>query len=202
MRTQSLIPQNKLGANPLVRALTSRQGPKPPIISLTSAGRKSAVAASAPFESSLRPFDAEEYSEDLAALEEADGEEINIGHLQKKDIAELNAMAKEMEAEILGTARHEMISRSCANTPENRGTHCRRRAEIPPEGWLPAQPALLNYLPCPEDAACRLRKLRLIGIEQAAGCIRLPKEKEKFFALLMVDKAKEEEPEKARTNPL
>ena len=56
------------------------------------------------------PADVEEYGEDLAALEEADGEEINIGHLQKKDIAELNAMAKEMEVENFGTMRkHEMI---------------------------------------------------------------------------------------------
>ena len=28
------------------------------------------------------PADVEEYGEDLAALQEADGEEINIGHLQ------------------------------------------------------------------------------------------------------------------------
>ena len=49
------------------------------------------------------PADVEEYGEDLAALEEADGEEINIGHLQNKDIAELNAMAKDMEVENFGT---------------------------------------------------------------------------------------------------
>ena len=34
------------------------------------------------------PRDVEEHGEDLAALEEADGEEINIGDLQGKDIAD------------------------------------------------------------------------------------------------------------------
>ena len=46
------------------------------------------------------PADVEEHGEDLAALEDADGEEINIGDLQKKDIAELNNMAKEMEVRL------------------------------------------------------------------------------------------------------
>ena len=36
------------------------------------------------------PRDVEEHGEDLAALEEADGEEIRMGDLQQKDIAELN----------------------------------------------------------------------------------------------------------------
>ena len=56
------------------------------------------------------PADVEELGEDLAALEEADGEEINIGDLQKKDIGELNTMAKEMAVENFGTMRkHEVI---------------------------------------------------------------------------------------------
>ena len=82
------------------------------------------------------PADVEEYGEDLAALEEADGEEINIGHLQKKDIAELNAMAKEMEVENFGTMRkHEMIFQILRKHAENRGVLIADGVlEILPEG--------------------------------------------------------------------
>ncbi|MDG1833634.1 MAG: Rho termination factor N-terminal domain-containing protein, partial [Verrucomicrobiota bacterium] len=68
------------------------------------------------------PRDVEEHGEDLAALEEADGEEIRMGDLQKKDIAELNIMAKEMHVENFGTMRkHEVIFQILRKHAEDRG---------------------------------------------------------------------------------
>jgi transcription termination factor Rho len=149
------------------------------------------------------PADVEEYGEDLAALEEADGEEINIGHLQKKDIAELNAMAKEMEVENFGTMRkHEMIFQILRKHAENRGVLIAAGVlEILPEGFGFLRSPHYNYLPCPEDvyvSPSQIRRFDLQTGDQLQGRIRPPKEKEKFFALLMVDKVGGEEPEKAK----
>ena len=149
------------------------------------------------------PADVEEYGEDLAALEEADGEEINIGHLQNKDIAELNAMAKDMEVENFGTMRkHEMIFQILRKHAENRGVLIADGVlEILPEGFGFLRSPHYNYLPCPEDvyvSPSQIRRFDLQTGDQLQGRIRPPKEKEKFFALLMVDKVGDEEPEKAK----
>ena len=149
------------------------------------------------------PADVEEYGEDLAALEEADGEEINIGHLQNKDIAELNAMAKDMEVENFGTMRkHEMIFQILRKHAENRGVHIADGVlEILPEGFGFLRSPHYSYLPCPEDvyvSPSQIRRFDLQTGDQLQGRIRPPKEKEKFFALLMVDKVGDEEPEKAK----
>ena len=149
------------------------------------------------------PADVEEYGEDLAALEEADGEEINIGHLQKKDIAELNSMAKDMEVENFGTMRkHEMIFQILRKHAENKGVLIADGVlEILPEGFGFLRSPHYNYLPCPEDvyvSPSQIRRFDLQTGDQLQGRIRPPKEKEKFFALLMVDKVGDEEPEKAK----
>ena len=149
------------------------------------------------------PADVEEYGEDLAALQEADGEEINIGHLQKKDIAELNAMAKDMEVENFGTMRkHEMIFQILRKHAENKGVLIAEGVlEILPEGFGFLRSPHYNYLPCPEDvyvSPSQIRRFDLQTGDQIEGRIRPPKEKEKFFALLMVDKVGGEEPEKAK----
>ena len=149
------------------------------------------------------PADVEEYGEDLAALEEADGEEINIGHLQKKDIAELNSLAKEMEVENFGTMRkHEMIFQILRKHAENKGVLIADGVlEILPEGFGFLRSPHYNYLPCPEDvyvSPSQIRRFDLQTGDQIEGRIRPPKEKEKFFALLMVDKVGGEEPEKAK----
>ena len=111
------------------------------------------------------PADVEEYGEDLAALEEADGEEINIGHLQKKDIAELNAMAKEMEVENFGTMRkHEMIFQILRKHAENRGVLIADGVlEILPEGFGFLRSPHYNYLPCPEDSTFRFADWRPVA---------------------------------------
>jgi len=149
------------------------------------------------------PADVEEYGEDLAALEEADGEEINIGHLQKKDITELNTLAKEMEVENFGTMRkHEMIFQILRKHAENKGVLIADGVlEILPEGFGFLRSPHYNYLPCPEDvyvSPSQIRRFDLQTGDQIQGRIRPPKEKEKFFALLMVDMVGGEEPEKAK----
>ena len=73
--------------------------------------------------------------------------------------------------------------------------------EILPEGFGFLRSPHYNYLPCPEDvyvSPSQIRRFDLQTGDQLQGRIRPPKEKEKFFALLMVDKVGDEEPEKAK----
>jgi transcription termination factor Rho len=149
------------------------------------------------------PADVEEHGEDLAALEEADGEEINIGDLQKKDITELNILAKEMEVENFGTMRkHEVIFQILRKHATDRGVLIAVGVlEILPEGFGFLRSPSYNYLPCPEDvyvSPSQIRRFDLQTGDQIQGRIRPPKEKEKFFALLKVDLVGDEDPEKAK----
>ena len=149
------------------------------------------------------PADVEEHGEDLAALEEADGGEINIGDLQKKDIAELNILAKEMEVENFGTMRkHEIIFQILRKHATDKGVLIAVGVlEILPEGFGFLRSPSYNYLPCPEDvyvSPSQIRRFDLQTGDQIQGRIRPPKEKEKFFALLKVDLVGDEDPEKAK----
>ena len=149
------------------------------------------------------PRDVEEHGEDLAALEDADGEEIRMGDLQKKDIAELNIMAKEMQVENFGTMRkHEVIFQILRKHAEDRGVLIAEGVlEILPEGFGFLRSPYYNYLPCPEDvyvSPSQIRRFDLQTGDQIQGRIRPPKEKEKFFALLKVDAVGGEDPEIAK----
>ncbi len=149
------------------------------------------------------PRDVEEHGEDLAALEDADGEEIRMGDLQQKDIAELNVMAKEMEVENFGTMRkHEVIFQILRKHAEDRGVLIAEGVlEILPEGFGFLRSPYYNYLPCPEDvyvSPSQIRRFDLQTGDQIQGRIRPPKEKEKFFALLKVDAVGDEDPEIAK----
>ena len=149
------------------------------------------------------PADVEEHGEDLAALEEADGEQINIGDLQKKDIVELNTLAKEMEVENFGTMRkHEVIFQILRKHADDKGVLIAEGVlEILPEGFGFLRSPYYNYLPCPEDvyvSPSQIRRFDLQTGDQIEGRIRPPKEKEKFFALLKVDLVGDEDPEKAK----
>ena len=149
------------------------------------------------------PRDVEEHGEGLAALEEAYGEEIRMGDLQQKDIAELNVMAKEMDVENFGTMRkHEVVFQILRKHAEDRGVLIAEGVlEILPEGFGFLRSPYYNYLPCPEDvyvSPSQIRRFDLQTGDQIQGRIRPPKEKEKFFALLKVDAVGDEDPEKAK----
>ena len=62
-------------------------------------------------------------------------------------------------------------------------------------------PPYYNYLPCPEDIYVHLRKIRRFALRTGdfvEGEIRSPKDKERFFALLRVDRINGQDPEKSR----
>ena len=123
--------------------------------------------------------------------------------LQKKDITELNILAKEMEVENFGTMRkHEIIFQILRKHATDKGVLIAVGVlEILPEGFGFLRSPSYNYLPCPEDvyvSPSQIRRFDLQTGDQIQGRIRPPKEKEKFFALLKVDLVGDEDPEKAK----
>jgi transcription termination factor Rho len=73
--------------------------------------------------------------------------------------------------------------------------------EILPEGFGFLRSQSFNYLPCPEDiyvSPSQIRRFDLQTGDVIFGQIRPPKEKERFFALLKVDRVGHEEPDKAK----
>ena len=73
--------------------------------------------------------------------------------------------------------------------------------EILPDGFGFLRSPFSNYLPCPEDiyvSPSQIRRFALRTGDSVEGEIREPKEKERFLALLRVDKVNGDAPEKTR----
>ena len=73
--------------------------------------------------------------------------------------------------------------------------------EILPDGFGFLRSPLYNYLPCPEDmyvSPSQIRRFALRVGDYVEGEIRPPKEKERFFAMLKVDRVNGGEPEASR----
>jgi transcription termination factor Rho len=73
--------------------------------------------------------------------------------------------------------------------------------EVLPDGFGFLRSPIYNYLPSAEDiyvSPAQIRRFDLKKGDTIAGTIRSPKDKEKYFALLKVDKINAKPPEKAR----
>jgi len=73
--------------------------------------------------------------------------------------------------------------------------------EILPDGFGFLRSPYYNYLPCPEDiyvSPSQIRRFALRTGDLVEGEIRAPKDKERFFALLKVDRINSDEPDKSR----
>ena len=157
------------------------------------------------------PNDAELAAEE-AALEEEDidideleatGEVVNISELQKKEIAELNDMARESGIENFGTMRKQDVIFNILRRHAAEGGVLLADGvlEIMGEGFGFLRSASYNYLSSPEDvyvSPSQIRRFDLQSGDMITGRIRPPKEKEKFFALLKVETVGGEDPDVAK----
>ena len=157
------------------------------------------------------PNDAELAAEE-AALEEEDvdideleasGEAVNISELQKKEIAELNEMAREAGIENFGTMRKQDVIFNILRRHANEGGVLMADGvlEILGEGFGFLRSASYNYLPSPEDvyvSPSQIRRFDLQSGDMLTGRIRPPKEREKYFALLKVETVGGEDPDVAK----
>jgi len=128
---------------------------------------------------------------------------LNLKTLKDKKVADLAALAKEMNIE--GTAamrKQELIFSILQAQTEQNGLICGEGVlEILPDGFGFLRAPDYNYLPGPDDiyvSPSQIRRFNLRTGDVVAGQIRPPKEGERYFALLKVETINFEQPEKAR----
>ncbi|MBW2038382.1 MAG: transcription termination factor Rho [Deltaproteobacteria bacterium] len=130
-------------------------------------------------------------------------EVINLRDLKSKKISELAALAKELK--VGGAAnmrRQELIFAILQAQADKDGViYGEGVLEILPDGFGFLRSPDYNYLPGPDDiyvSPSQIRRFNLRTGETISGHIRPPKETERYFALLKVEKLSYEDPEVAK----
>ncbi|HLG22335.1 MAG TPA: transcription termination factor Rho [Candidatus Manganitrophaceae bacterium] len=128
---------------------------------------------------------------------------MNLAELKEKSIAELNDVAKELKIEGASNLRkQELIFAILQAQSEKNGTiYGEGVLETLPDGFGFLRSPDYNYLPGPDDiyiSPSQIRRFNLRTGDIVSGQIRPPKETERYFALLKVEKINYEEPEVAR----
>jgi len=186
-----------------------REMPPPPSESVPSAAEPSSAAPTGTNEALTAPPAYAPQDQVPSALAppaqrpRAVGKRLHLPDLQKLTVPELNAMADSYGLIDLGALRkHELIFEVMkANGRLNGIMTGRGVVEILPDGFGFLRSPLYNYLPCPEDTYVSPSQIRRFGLrtgDMIDGEIRPPKEKERFFALLKVDRINDGDPEKSR----
>ena len=129
---------------------------------------------------------------------------LKLQDLQQKSVPELNVMADSFGLVDLGALRkHELIFEIMrANGRLNGTLHGQGVLEILPDGFGFLRSPYYNYLPCPEDIYVSPSQIRRFAVrtgDLVEGEIRSPKEKERFFALIKVDRINEGDPDKSKS---
>ncbi|MEK6726913.1 MAG: transcription termination factor Rho [Deltaproteobacteria bacterium] len=128
---------------------------------------------------------------------------MNLKELKEKKISELAVLAREFNIEgAAGMRRQDLIFALLqAQTDKNGVISSEGVLEILPDGFGFLRAPDYNYLPGPDDiyvSPSQIRRFNLKTGDTVSGQIRPPKESEKYFALLKVDKVNFEDPEVAR----
>jgi transcription termination factor Rho len=179
---------------------------------MSSAGRARRGRARRPQDEGLGPRDArrseDEYQEDDSfELERFDYEEggpsVNVVDLKQKSMSELAAMADELSVENAGGMRkQDVIFAILKALTANRGRiYAEGVLETLPDGFGFLRAPDQNYLAGPDDiyvSPSQIRRFNLRTGDTVLGQVRPPKEGERYFALLKVDRINFESPEAAR----
>ena len=132
------------------------------------------------------------------------GKTLKLFDLQVLPVPELQKMADSYGLQDLGALRkHELIFEILkANARLNGNMFGRGVLEILPDGFGFLRSPYYNYLPCPEDiyvSPSQIRRFALRTGDLVEGEIRAPKDKERFFALLKVDRINTGDPDRSRS---
>jgi transcription termination factor Rho len=128
---------------------------------------------------------------------------ISLHELQPMPISQLSELAREFGIENYGTLkRQEIIFQIVQRNLHAGGTiYTRGVLEVMPEGFGFLRSPAFNYLPCPEDiyvSPSQIRRFDLQSGDDVEGQVRPPKDKEKFYALLRVEKVAGLDPDLAK----
>lgn len=129
--------------------------------------------------------------------------ETNTVILKSKKVAELRAIAKELKVEgYEDLKKQDLIFKILETTTKKDGVAFADGVlEVLPEGYGFLRSADYNYLPSPDDiyvSPSQIKKFLLKTGDCISGQVRPPKESEKFFALLKVQKINYNHPDQIR----
>lgn len=134
----------------------------------------------------------------------SEGQVIQIAHIQRMNIDQLSNYGKNIGLKHLGSlTKSQMVFEIVKAISENPNEilYGEGVLEVLPDGFGFLRSPNYNYLPSAEDiyiSPAQIRRFDLRKGDTVCGTIRPPKEKEKYFALLKVDKINGQTPEKAR----
>ncbi len=125
---------------------------------------------------------------------------MNLRELKQQKIAELAAMARDMDIENASGMRKQELIFALLNeqTKKNEPIFGEGVLEILPDGFGFLRAPDYNYLPGPDDIYVSPSQIRRFGLrtgDTVSGQIRPPKDTERYFALLKVETINFEEPE-------
>ena len=128
---------------------------------------------------------------------------MNLQDLKTKSIGELNEVAKERKIEGASSLRRQELIFAIlqAEGEKNGAISGEGVLETLPDGFGFLRAPDYNYLPGPDDiyiSPSQIRRFNLRTGDIVSGQIRPPKEGERYFALLKVEKVNYEDPEIAR----
>jgi transcription termination factor Rho len=126
-----------------------------------------------------------------------------LNELKRKKIGDLTHIAKELTVEnATGLRKQELIFAILQSLVEkNELIHGEGILEILPEGFGFLRSTDSNYLPGPDDIYVSPSQIKRFGLrtgDTIAGQIRPPKDNEKYFALLKIEKINFDDPEVAK----
>ncbi len=130
--------------------------------------------------------------------------DIDLAKLKKMKMAELNGLAHQLKVNgVSGMKKQDLIFKILQAQPEKDGGVMTGEGvlEILQDGFGFLRSPNYNYLPCPDDiyvSPSQIRKFNLRTGDTVAGQIRPPKEGERYFAMLMVEKVNYELPEEGK----
>jgi transcription termination factor Rho len=128
---------------------------------------------------------------------------LNLHELQPMPIGPLAEVAKHFGIENYGTLKRQEIIFQIVQRNLAAGGIINTRGvlEVMPEGFGFLRSPAFNYLPCPEDiyvSPSQIRRFDLATGDDVEGQVRPPKDKEKFYALLKVERVAGLDPDKAK----
>lgn len=128
---------------------------------------------------------------------------MHLNDLKRKKIGDLTHIAKDLNVEnATGLRKQELIFAILQSLVEkNELIHGEGILEILPEGFGFLRSTDSNYLPGPDDIYVSPSQIKRFGLrtgDTIAGQIRPPKDNEKYFALLKIEKINFDDPEIAK----
>ena len=128
---------------------------------------------------------------------------MHLAELKQKSISDLNEVARELKIDGAANLRKQELIFAIlqAQTEKNGVIFGEGVLETLPDGFGFLRAPDSNYLPGPDDiyiSPSQIRRFNLRTGDIVSGQIRPPKESERYFALLKVEKVNFEDPEAAR----